>query len=170
LPVTVRELAQLLLEQIAELGSKIDALEKDIRRRAPQDEQIARLMTIPGVGAICATAVQAFCPSMAAFRSGRDFAAWLGLTPKQHSTGGKTRLGKTSKMGQRDIRRLLIIGTSAVVTWAARKGAPQGSWLARMMMAKKPHMVVVVALANKMARTVWALSVRNTTYRAPAAA
>jgi transposase len=63
LPATVRELAQLLLEQIAELGSKIDALEKDIRRRAPQDEQIARLMTIPGVGAICATAVQAFCPS-----------------------------------------------------------------------------------------------------------
>jgi len=170
LPATVRELAQLLLEQITELGERINSLEKDIRRRAPQDEQIARLMTIPGVGAICATAVQAFCPSMAAFQSGRDFAAWLGLTPKQHSTGGKTRLGKTSKMGQRDIRRLLIIGASAVVTWAARKGAPQGSWLARMMMAKKPHMVVVVALANKMARTVWALTVRETTYRAPAAA
>jgi len=73
-------------------------------------------------------------------------------------------------MGQRDICRLLIIGASAVVTWAARKGAPQGAWLTRMMMAKKPYMVVVVALANKMARTVWALSVRNTTYRAPAAA
>ena len=73
-------------------------------------------------------------------------------------------------MGQRDIRRLLIIGASAVVTWAARNGAPQGSWLARMMMAKKPRMVVVVALANKMARTVWALTVHETTYRDPAAA
>jgi transposase len=79
LPATVRTLAQLLLGQIAELGEKIDALEKDIRRQAPQDEQITRLMTIPGVGAICATAVQAFCPSMATFQSGRDFAAWLGL-------------------------------------------------------------------------------------------
>ncbi len=170
LPATVRELARLLLGQIVELREKIDALEKDIRLRAPKDEQIVRLMTIPGVGAICATAVQAFCPSMAAFQRGRDFAAWLGLTPKQHSTGGKTRLGKTSKMGQRDIRRLLIIGASAVVTWAARKGPPKGSWLARMMMTKKPRMVVVVALANKMARIVWALTIHKTTYRNPLAA
>lgn len=169
LPETVRELAQLLLDQIAALGAKIDALEKDIRRRAPNDAQIARLMSIPGVGAICATAVQAFCPSMAAFRSGRDFAAWVGLTPRQNSTGGKTRLGRTSKMGQRDVRRLLIIGASAVVTWAARKGTPKGSWLARMM-ARKPRMVVVVALANKMARTVWALMMRQETYRDPVAA
>ena len=73
-------------------------------------------------------------------------------------------------MGQCDIRRLLIIGASAVVTWAGRKGPPQGSWLARMMMAKKPRMVVVVALANKMARAAWALTVRETTYRDPAAA
>lgn len=168
LPAMVRELALLLLGQIAGLGEKIGTLEKDIRRRAPQDEQIARLMTIPGVGAICATAVQAFCPSMAAFQSGRNFAAWLGLTSKQHSTGGKAQLGRTSKMGQRDSRRLLIIGASAVVTWAARKGPAKGSWLARMMMTKKPRMVV--ALANKMARIVWALTVRETTYRAPAAA
>ena len=104
LPETVRELAGLLLDQIAALGAKIDALEKDIRRRAPKDAQIARLMSIPGVGAICATAVQAFCPSMTTFRSGRDFAAWVGLTPRQNSTGGKTRLGRTSKMGQRDVR------------------------------------------------------------------
>jgi transposase len=126
-------------------------------------------MTIPGVGAICATAVQAFAPSMTLFRSGRDFAAWVGLTPKQHSTGGKARLGRTSKMGQRDLRRLLIIGASAVVTWAARKGARPGSWLARMM-ARKPHMLVVVALANKMARMVWAITSRETTFKDPAVA
>jgi transposase len=168
-PPMVREIARLLLQQIAELGQKIDALEKDIRRRAPKDAQIARLMTIPGVGAICATAVQAFCPSMSVFRSGRDFAAWVGLTPRQSSTGGKARLGPTSKMGQRDIRRLLIIGASAVVSWAARKGPPEGSWLARMM-ARKAHMLVVTALANKMARIIWAITVRETSYRNPAAA
>lgn len=166
LPEMVRDLAQLLLDQIAMLGAKIDALEKDIRCRAPRDAQIARLMSIPGVGAIGATAVQAFSPPMTAFQSGRDFAAWVGLTPRQHSTGGKARLGRTSKMGQRDIRRLLIIGASAVVCWAARKGPPQGSWLARMM-ARKPRMLVVIALANKMARTVWALTVREETYREP---
>lgn len=177
LPDTVRELARLLLDQIAALGAKIGALEKDIRRRAPKDAQIARLMSIPGVGAISATAVQAFCPSMTTFRSGRDFAAWVGLTPRQNSTGGKTRLGRTSKMGQRDIRRLLIIGASAVVTWAARKGP----WLARMM-ARKPRMVVVVALANSEpanamgpreqanARIVWALTIRQDIYRNPVAA
>lgn len=168
-PAPVRELARLLLDQIAELGAKINALEKDIRRSAPKDARIARLMTIPGVGAICATAVQAFAPSMSTFQSGRDFAAWVGLTPRQHSTGGKARLGRTSKMGQRDIRRLLIIGASAVVTWAVRKGPPEGSWLARMM-ARKPRMLVIVALANKMARTVWAVAMRETNYKHPVVA
>jgi transposase len=169
LPETARALARMLLEQIGALTERITALEKEIRRHAPRDPEVARLMTIPGVGAICATAVKAFCPSMSQFRSGRDFAAWVGLTPRQNSTGGKTRLGRISKMGQRDIRRLLIIGASAVVCWAARKGAPNGSWLARMM-ARKPHMLVVVALANKMARTIWAMSVRQENYRDPAMA
>ena len=169
LPEAVRELAHLLINQIASLCEKITALDRNIRRRAPQDRQVARLMTVPGVGAISAMAVQAFSPPMTSFRSGRDFAAWVGLTPRQRSTGGKPRLGKTSKMGQRDIRRLLIIGASAVVSWAARKGAPEGSWLARMML-RKPRMLVVVALANKMARTIWALTVREEDYRAPAAA
>lgn len=169
LPAMARDLARLLLGQIAELGEKIGVLEKEIRRRAPKDERIARLMTIPGVGAICATAVHAFAPSMSTFGSGRDFAAWVGLTPRQHSTGGKARLGRTSKMGQRDIRRLLIIGASAVVTWAARKGPRPGTWLARMI-ARKPHMLVVVALANKMARMIWAITARETVYKNPVAA
>jgi len=169
LPEMARDLARLLLGQIAELGEKIGTLEKEIRRRAPKDAKIARLMTIPGVGAICATAVHAFAPSMSTFGSGRDFAAWVGLTPRQHSTGGKARLGGTSKMGQRDIRRLLIIGASAVVTWAARKGPRPGSWLARMI-ARKPHMLVVVALANKMARMIWAITTRETLYKDPVAA
>jgi transposase len=97
-----------------------------------------------------------------------DFAAWLGLTPRQHSTGGKQRLGSISKMGERTIRRLLIIGGSSVVRQACHRGAPAGSWLEQML-ARKPRMLVSVALANKMARTVWALLTRQEDYRAPAA-
>ena len=101
---------------------------------------------------------------MEVFSRGRDFAAWLGLVPKQHSTGGKQRLGKTSKMGQRDIRRLLIIGAMAVVNWGARKGAPEGSWLQKML-EKKPRMLVAIALANRMARRLWAMLVKQEDYR-----
>jgi transposase len=106
---------------------------------------------------------------METFSKGRDFAAWVGLTPRQHSSGGKDRLGRTSKMGQRDIRRLLIVGAVAVVRWAARKSAPEGSWLARML-ARKPKMLVAVALANRMACTAWALLRKGEDYRDPAMA
>ena len=99
-----------------------------------------------------------FAPPMETLAKGRDFAAWVGLTPRQHSSGGKDRLGRTSKMGQRDLRQLLIVGAVAVVRWAARKGAPEGSWLARML-ARKPKMLVAVALANRMARTAWAFAI-----------
>jgi len=105
---------------------------------------------------------------MQTFRRGRDFAAWLGLVPKQHSSGGKQRLGKTSKMGQRDICRLMIIGAMAVVRWAARRGARPGSWLARML-ERKPKMLVAVALAAKMARSAWAMLVKQEDYRNPVA-
>lgn len=169
LPEAVRELARLLLDQIAALGEHIAGLEKELRRRAAADAPMARLMTVPGIGAVGAAAIAAFAPSMESFRAGRDFAAWVGLTPRQHSTGGKTRLGRTSKMGRRDIRRLLIIGASAVIRWASRRGAPAGSWLERML-TRKPRMLVMVALANKMARIVWALMAHGDVYRAPAAA
>ncbi len=151
LPEPIAALARVLLAQIAALSAQVDALEKQLRRRAATDETVRRLMTIPGVGVIAATALTTFAPPPETFAKGRDFAAWVGLTPRQHSSGGKERLGRTSKMGQRDIRRLLIIGAVATVRWAARKGAPEGSWLARML-AKKPRMLVAVALANRMAR------------------
>ena len=167
LPDTVREMGALLLEQIAGLDEKIKGLDEEVRAGARQDEDAARLMSIPGVGPICAMAVQAFAPPLESFQSGRDFAAWVGLVPKQHTTGGKPRLGRVSKMGQRDLRRLLVCGAMSVVRWASRRGAPPGSWLARML-ARKPVKVVAVALANKMARTIWALTVKKDIYRAPA--
>src|SRR5690349_9879682 len=127
-----------------------------------------RLMTIPG-GPITATAIAALAPPIETFRKGRDFSAWLGLTPVQRSTGGKQKLGATSKMGERTIRRLLIIGSSTVVLQASKRGAPKGSWLDQML-ARKPRMLVTVALANKMARIIWALLVKEENYRAPVAA
>ena len=165
LPETVCEMGRLLLERIAGLDAQIKGLQKEIHANARQDEEAKRLMTIPGIGPICASAIQAFAPPMESFRRGRDFSAWLGLVPRQHTTGGKPRLGKMSKMGQRDLRRLLVLGAMAVIQQAARRGAPEGSWLARML-ARKPKMVVAVALANRMARIAWAVMTRKESYRA----
>ena len=103
------------------------------------------------------------------FRCGRDFAAWLGLVPRQFSSGGKERLGRISKAGQSDIRRLLIIGAMSRLNWLGRKSIPEASWLARMV-ARKPRMLVAIALANKMARTIWVLMTKNEDYRVPAQA
>ena len=178
LPATVRDLARLLLEQIADLAEKIAALDTELRRRAAADETARRLTTIPGVGAVTAAAITTFAPPMETFSKGRDLFAgetvhrtvsvsrspWVGLAPRQHSSGGKKRLGRTSKMGQRDIRRLSIIGAVAVMRWAVRKGAPEGSWLARML-ARKPKMLV--AVADRMARTAWALMRKGESYRDP---
>ena len=169
LPGAVHRLGGLLLDRIAGLDEKIGGLDKEIRAGARQDEEAARLMTIPGIGPIGAVAVQAFAPPMESFRRGRDFAAWLGLVPRQHTTGGKPRLGKISKMGQRDLRRLLISGALAVVSWAVRRGRTTDPWLARIL-ARKPRKLVAMALANRMARIIWALLMKKSAYRAPAAA
>ncbi|MEL6980496.1 MAG: IS110 family transposase [Pseudomonadota bacterium] len=169
LPDHVIELARLLIAQVDRLSEKIAILDREIRNRSQCDGVASRLATIPGVGPITAAAMEAIAPPPETVSKGRDFAAWLGLTPRQHSTGGKDRLGRTSKMGQRNLRRLLIIGAMAVLRWAARNGAPEGSWLARMM-AKKPRMLVAVALANKTARVAWALMAKGGVYRNPAAA
>ena len=169
LPAAVRNLARLLLDQIAGLAGKIAGLDAELRRRVTTDDTARRLTTIPGVGAVTAAAITTFAPPMETFSKGRDFAAWVGLTPRQHSSGGKDRLGRTSKMGKRDIRTLLNVGAVVVVRWAARKGAPESSWLGRML-ARKPKMLVAVALANRMARTAWALLRKGEDYRDPAMA
>lgn len=164
-----RPILGMLVATLRCLEERIKLLDVAIARRAREDRAAQRLMTIPGVGPVLATALIALAPPAETFKRGRDFAAWLGLTPLQRSTGGKQRLGKTSKMGERSLRRLLIIGASAVVSWATRKGAPAGSWLARML-ARKPRMLVSAALANKMARVIWALLTKGGVYRAPVAA
>ena len=164
----VLEIANIFLRQIDAQQTEIDALGARLRARAPADNTASRLMTIPGIGPIGAAAIIAFAAPMEGFRKGRDFAAWLGLPPRQYSTGGKTVLGRMSRMGQRDIRRLLITGAMAVVRWAGIRGTNE-PWLQRML-DRKPRMLVAVALANKMARIVWALMTQGGEYRVPAPA
>lgn len=156
LPDAARSALAMLIETLRDLEDRVRRLDHEIARRAREDEDAQRLATIPGVGPITATALIALAPAASTFKKGRDFAAWLGLAPLQRSTGGKQKLGATSKMGERTLRRLLILGASSVVRQAADRGVPEGSWLGRML-ARKPRMLVIVALANKLARIIWAL-------------
>ena len=166
LPTEILGLCQANIGKIALFDERIMTLDQEIKGRAKSDEATSRLMTIPGVGPMCAKTIQAFAPPMGEFSNGREFATWCGLVLRQKSTGGRQILGRTSKMGQRDIGRLLITGTMAVIRWAIRKGPPPGAWLA-MMLARKLRMLVATALANKLARTVWALTTTKEKYRIP---
>jgi transposase len=163
-PDLVFETARLYFHQIEQLGGTIAALERQMAEIAKTDEVARRIQTMPGVGTVNAAALLAFAPAMESFRRGRDFAAWLGLVPTQHSTGGKTRLGRVSRMGQADMRRLLVNGATVCLRWASAKGTAPDSWLGKLM-ARKPWKVAAIALANKMARALWAMVVNKTDYQ-----
>jgi transposase len=167
LPTIVRKECQDLLEQIDGQSARIADRTRVMVGLSEESSVSRRLETMPGIGPLTALAVEAFAPPMENFRSGRDFAAWLGLVPRQFSSGGKERLGRVSKAGQADIRRLLIIGAMTRVNWASRKPPLSGSWLARML-ARKPRMLVAISLANKMARMIWAMLTKQANYRDPA--
>jgi transposase len=164
LPSPVREMGAIYLDQIARLTEVIEKLADELEEASKTDAQLRRLCTIPGIGPVTAGAVAAFAPDLDTFNSGRNFAAWLGLVPRQRSTGGKTRLGSVSKMGQADIRRLLIVGAMSVIRRVVRKGGSSNRWLAALV-ARKPKMVAAVALANKMARMIWAMTTKQEDYR-----
>ena len=151
-------------EMIAQYDDKIDALKLRMREAALANEDAMRIQTIPGIGPINAAAFLAYAPELIEFEQGRDFAAWLGLTPKQHSTGGKMRMGRVSKMGQSVMRRLLVSGAIAVISAATRKGIDPNSWLARLL-DRMPRKKAAIAIANKMARMIWAVVVKKEEYR-----
>lgn len=169
LPALIREECRDLLAQIAAKTERITERTVKLKALASQSDRARRLQTMPGVGPLTAVAVEAFGPDMAQFKTGRDFAAWLGLVPGQHSTGGKARLGRMTKAGQADIRRLLIIGAMSRLGWLGQRTVTEGSWLSRML-ARKPKMLVAIALANKMARQMWAMLTKNEDYKEPALA
>lgn len=168
-PKAARPALDMLADQLAGTQAQIDAVTARIGERQADDLLARRLATIPGVGTISSSAFAATTSDVSTFRSGRDYAAWLGLTPKAHSSGGKERLGRISKAGNRYLRRLLYLGAMARIS--ARRGrrgisldaAPD--WLDRML-ERKPVKLVAIALANRMARTIWALIHRGDSYRA----
>lgn len=160
LPALVREECFDLIEQISEKTARIDAKTAKARALSLATDTARRLQTMPGVGPQTALAISGFAPPMESFKRGRDFAAWLGLVPRQYASGGKERLGRVSKAGQTDIRSLLIIGAMSRLTVLARKSIVEGSWLGRML-HHKPLMLVAIALANKMARAIWAMMTKK---------
>jgi transposase len=138
LPALVIAECQDLLLQIAAKTERIDTRTKTLKALAAKTDTARHLQTTPGVGPLTALAVEASAPDMAQFKCGRDFAAWLGLVPRQHSSGGQERLGRISKAGQADIRRLLIIGAMTRIVGPARHKVPANSWIGRML-ARKWH-------------------------------
>lgn len=164
LPELARSALRLIAAQIDDASAKIAALEKEIVASHRAEEASRRLATIPGIGPLIASAISASVPDPAAFKSGREFAAWLGLVPSQNSTGGKERLGGITKTGNRYIRRLLVIGATGLIRYK-RRNVPGGlDWLTGLL-ARKPVRLVTVALANKMARIAWAILCRGESYR-----
>ena len=155
LPPEARMPLDLLAGQFRDTKQRIDVMTAQIKADAEVDETARRLQTMPGIGPITASVLAATLPNVSSFRSARDLPAWLGLTPKPHSSGGKERLGSISKMGNRYIRRLLSLGAMGVIS-ARRLSEPSTDWLGRLV-ATKPLKVAAIALANRMARAIWAM-------------
>ena len=164
LPQAARLPLQALFDQLAQTQVRIDRLTEEIKEVHRQNEVSRRLASIPGVGVLTATAIAATTPDVSNFSSARDYAAWLGITPRQHSTGGKPRSGGISKMGNRYIRRLLYLGAMTQIMVRRRSHHPGTDWLSRKL-ATKETKVVAIALANRMARTIYALLRDGTSYR-----
>jgi transposase len=167
LPAPAREAVLVMARQWQSLDADVRVLEKRIVQAARADTAARRLMQVPCIGPIIASALVSAVPDAKAFRSGRGFAAWLGLTPRQSGTGGKQRSGSISKQGDRHLRSLLITGASARLRYARARGSDP--WLTELL-ARRPYKVVAVALAAKTARIVWALLAKGEDYRAPVSA
>jgi transposase len=168
LPALMRQALQALVDQLAALQEQIGTLERSIHAQHRLSTASQRLETIPGIGVIGATAIASTITDPSAFKSGREFAAWIGLVPRQNSTGGKQKLGGISKQGDRYLRRLLIVGATAVIRHA-RTHPEKHPWIMKLL-SKMPAKKVAVALANKTARIAWAILAKGGTYRAPALA
>ena len=171
LPPLVREALGFLVGQLRMVQAQILGLEKKLQAWHRANEASRRLETIPGVGVITATALVATIGDASQFNSGRQLAAWLGLVPRQHSSGGKERLGRISKRGDGYIRRLLVHGARADLRWSRHRKERRSLWQEGLL-ARRPTNVVLVAMANKTARVVWAMLSRGETFRTetPAAA
>ena len=165
IPAVARFCLDGLARQYVVITAEIRAIEKHIHAWHRSCEESRRLAEVPGIGTIVATALIAEVGDWKAFSSGRNLAAWIGLVPKQHSTGGKERLGGISKQGNRYLRWLLVTGAMAVIRYARQHGTRR-LWLARIM-ERRPIKVAAVVLANKIARIAWAMMVRGERFKEP---
>lgn len=168
IPDVARACIAALGTQLRALKAQILEFDRQILRWHRSHETSKRLDEIPGVGPALATALVASIADPKAFRSGRDFSAWIGLVPKQHSSGGKNRLGSISKQGDRYLRSLFTAGALAVIRYAKIYGTRHRPWLTALL-ARRPTKVAAIALANKLARMVWAMMTRGERYREPVA-
>lgn len=165
LPEAALEMLRLLARQVAQLDEQIAELNQRLQQRAKSDPVARRLAQMPGIGPIGAAAFS-LVVDPGQFASGRHFAAWLGLTPKQHSTGGKPQLGAITRAGNETLRSLLVVGAMAVIRHAAKGGKGTSPWLLQLL-ERKPRKLAAVALANKMARSLWAMMARGEDWRPP---
>jgi transposase len=168
LPEVARTCVAALGAQLQMLKAQILEFDRMIRAWHRSNEASRRLDAIPGVGPALATALVASVADPKAFRSGRDFSAWIGLVPKQNSSGGKDKLGSISKRGDRYLRSLFTAGALAVIRYAKIHGTTHRPWLTALL-ARRPTKVAAIALANKLARMAWAMMARGERYREPAA-
>ena len=168
-PPLAQRVVKGLADQIGALQVQLGALEKELHAWHRSSELSQRLATIPGVGVISGTALAASVTEPERFRSGRQFAASLGLTPLQNCSGGKERMGRISRMGDRYLRRLLVVGMTSLIRRARAKPEAVDPRLVDML-ERKPARVVTVAAANRTARVAWAIMTRGGTYQAPLAA
>jgi transposase len=165
LPAVMVQALRPLVNSLLALEDEIKTPNVVILKQHRASEMSMRLATVPGIGTLTATVLTATVSDPRQFDDGRNFAAWIGLVPRQHSTGGKAKLGKISKMGNRDLRRLLVVGAHAALyrIKSGKTQSPLADW-ARNLLAKKPFKLVAVALANKMARIAWAIMAGDDCY------
>ena len=167
IPILAKAALRPLVAQLRATEKATSALDNEIMAWHKNNEASLRLATIPGVGYLTASVIAATVPDPSYFRSGREFAAWVGLVPRQNSSGGKEQLGRISKQGNRYIRRLLVIGATSMLRYARTKTAPGTDWV-NGLLERRPARLVTVAMANKTARIAWALLAKQETYRGTA--
>jgi transposase len=166
IPALARASLQSLVRQMQSLTGEVEALDRKIKAWHKTNETSRRLATIPGIGFLTASAIAATVLDPSFFKSGREFAAWLGLTPRQNSSGNKERLGRISKKGNTYIRRLLVAGATSMLRYARLKTAAGADWV-NGLLKRRPARLVTVAMANKTARISWAVMVKGQNFRAP---